>query len=341
MLTATGLPDGLAMDSVGLIIGSVATAGEYKVKLQAQNGHGHAKRTLRLVVGKHKLGLTPPMGWNSWNAYGMANSSQRTRDAADAMVSSGLAAKGFMYINLDDGWQNGRSTDGVIKTTAKFGDIKNLADYVHSKGLRLGLYSSPGPTTCGGHTGSYQHERIDAQTYARWGVDYLKYDWCSYGHIVPHSDMQELIAPYAKMREELDSISSDIFFSLCQYGMGHVWTWGGKPPVNGNIYRISGDINDSWVAMCANGFGSDFSLFPFAGPGHWNDPDMLVVGYGHFENGSLHWTYLTPHAPHEQLTHFTLWCILAAPLLLGCDLQNLNKFTIDLMTRAVLKNNVV
>ncbi len=329
-ITATGLPDGLAMDDRGLITGKINQAGEYKVRLTAKNRLGTAQRTLRLVAGEHKLALTPQMGWNSWNAYGMDNDAKRTCAAADAMVKSGLAAKGFMYINIDDGWQNGRAADGEIKTTDKFGDMKKIVDYVHSKGLRFGLYSSPGPTTCGGHTGSFGHVVQDAQTYARWGVDYLKYDWCSYGNEVPaHPDLEQFIKPYREMGEALRKSGRDIFFSLCQYGMGHVWTWGGKPPVWGNSYRISGDINDSWAAMTSNGFNSDGMLFPFAGPSHWNDPDMLVVGYGSFEDGPLHWTKLTPH---EQLTHITLWCMLAAPLLLGCDLEKLNKFTIDLMT---------
>lgn len=329
-IRATGLPDGLMMDEKGLITGKMNQAGEYKVKLTAKNSLGTAHRTLRLVAGEHKLALTPQMGWNSWNAYGMANDAKRTRAAADAMVNSGLAAKGFMYINIDDGWQNGRNANGEIKTTDKFGDMKAIADYVHSHGLRFGVYSSPGPKTCGGHTGSFGHEVQDANTYARWGVDYLKYDWCSYSEEAPkHPDLEQFIKPYKVMGEALRHSGRDIFFSLCQYGMGHVWTWGGKSPVWGNSYRISGDINDSWRSMTSNGFNSDGMLFPFAGPGYWNDPDMLVVGWGYFEDGPLHWTKLTPN---EQLTHITLWCMLAAPLLLGCDLEKLNKFTTDLMT---------
>lgn len=329
-ITAAGLPSGLQIDPSGMITGQINEPGEHSVHLTAKNKFGHAERTLRIVAGEHKLALTPPMGWNSWNAFGMNNSAQRTMGTAAAMVNKGLAAKGFRYINIDDGWQNGRTSEGEIKTTEKFGDMKKLADYVHAKGLLFGLYSSPGPTTCGGHTGSFGHEFQDARTYARWGVDYLKYDWCSYGQEVPpHPSSEQYIKPYRLMREALDRVDHDILFSLCQYGWDHVWTWGGQPPVWGNTYRISGDISDSWASMSANGFDSDADLFPFAGPGHWNDPDMLVVGYGHFEDGPLHWTKLTPH---EQLTHITLWCMLAAPLLLGCDLEKLNKFTIDLMT---------
>ena len=329
-VSAVGLPDGLTMDHRGLITGRVQNANEYKVKLTATNAHGQATRTLKIAVGEHMLARTPAMGWNSWNAYGMGNSSRRTMEAADAMVASGLASKGFMYINIDDGWQNGRRADGTVKTTNKFPSIKDLAHHVHGKGLRFGVYSSPGPTTCGGHTGSFGHVAQDARTYASWGVDYLKYDWCSYGGEVPKNpDLEDYVKPYRQMSEALRSTNRDIFFSLCQYGMAHVWTWAGKAPVYGGSARISGDINDSWGAVVNNGFHADGSLFPFARPGYWNDPDMLVVGVGSFEDGGLHPTKLTPW---EQVTHITHWCMLAAPLLLGCDLTQLDKFTTDLMT---------
>lgn len=329
-IKAVGLPDGLSLDDRGFISGQVKQAGEYRVKLTAVNSHGSAKRTLKIIAGKHMLARTPAMGWNSWNAYGMDNSEKLTMAAADAMVSSGLAAKGFMYVNMDDGWQNGRRADGTIRTTSKFPSMSKLADHIHSRGLRFGVYSSPGPTTCGGHTGSFGHVQQDADTYAKWGVDYLKYDWCSYGaKVPPHPDLEQYIKPYREMGRALRSSDRDIFFSLCQYGMGHVWTWGGLYPVYGNSYRISGDINDSWEAVMNNGFLADGPLFPFSAPGRWNDPDMLVVGVGSFEDGPPHPTHLTPN---EQVTHITHWCMLAAPLLLGCDLTILDKFTTDLMT---------
>ncbi len=329
-VSADNLPPGLQMDPSGLITGKIAKAGEYKVRLTAKNALGSARRTLRLVAGEHKLALTPLMGWESWNAYGLNNSAERTRSATDALVKSGLAAKGFNYVIIDEGWQDGRSADGELKSNDKFGDLKQLADYVHHRGLRIGIYSSPGPKTCAGNVGSFGHEFQDAKTFSRWGMDYLKYDWCSYGSLVPrNADLAQLIKPYQLMRAALDQTDRDIFYSMCQYGIGHVWTWGGQAPVWGNSWRISGDIDDSWAAVSFNGFDSDGNLFPFAGPGHWNDPDMLVVGYGFFEDGGLHWTRLTPH---EQLTHITLWCILAAPLLLGCVLEKLDKFTTDLMT---------
>ncbi|MGC9261399.1 MAG: glycoside hydrolase family 27 protein, partial [Phycisphaerae bacterium] len=182
--------------------------------------------------------------------------------------------------------------------------------------------------------GSFGHVQQDARTYAKWGADYLKYDWCAYAELLKANvlggrlDIERYIKPYALMGEALRRTNRDVFYSLCQYGMGHVWTWGGKPPVNGNSYRISYDIQDTWKLMCRNGFDQAGPLFPFAGPGHWNDPDMLVVGYGFFEQKHQHWTRLTPQ---EQLTHITLWCMLASPLLLGCVLTRLDKFTLDLV----------
>ncbi|MGC8561414.1 MAG: glycoside hydrolase family 27 protein [Phycisphaerae bacterium] len=335
-VSARGLPDGLRMDNAGIITGKVKRAGEYKVRLTARNNLGSAHRTLRIVAGEHKLALTPLMGWEAWNVFGTTNNAERTRQAAAAMVRSGLAAKGYNYIIVDEGAQLGRDADGELMVPASFGGygaVKNLIDYVHSQGLRYGTYSSPGVKTCAGNTGSYGHVLQDAKTYARWGVDYLKYDWCSYSQKVPrHPDLEQRIKPYREMRQALDQIDRDIAYSICQYGLTHVWTWGGTPPVWGNTYRISTDITDSWGSIYNNGFKCDGNLFPFAGPGHWNDPDMLVVGYGWFEagpTGSMHWTNLTPH---EQLTHITLWCMLAAPLLLGCDLEKLDKFTTDLIT---------
>ena len=334
-LSSVGLPDGLTMRN-GIITGSVKRRGEYKVRLTATNSVGTAHRTLRIVAGEHKLALTPLMGWEAWNAFGTTNNAEKTRLAAEALIRSGLAAKGYNYVIVDEGAQRGRRADGELEVPASFGGyraVKDLINYVHSEGLRYGTYSSPGPKTCAGNTGSFGHVYQDAMTYAHWGVDYLKYDWCSYSQKVPqHPDLEQFIKPYREMRSALDRIDRDIAYALCQYGMAHVWTWGGNPPVWGNTFRVSWDINDSWAAICHNGFQSAGRLFPFAGPGHWNDPDMLVVGYGWFEDGpmgSMHWTKLTPH---EQLTHITLWCMLAAPLLLGCDLTKLDKFTTDLMS---------
>ena len=335
--SARGLPEGLTLDKVtGEITGSIGKPGEYTVTLIAANALGRKERDLKIVVGP-TICLTPPMGWNSWNCWACAVDDQKVRAAADAFVSSGLINHGWTYINIDDCWEvqpnskdpilggETRDKDGMIRTNKKFPDMKALADYVHGKGLKLGIYSSPGPETCAGYTGSYQHEQQDAEQYAKWGIDYLKYDWCSYGKIAPKPDLADLQKPYQVMRAALDRIDRDIVFSLCQYGMGKVWEWGGT--VGGNCWRTTGDISDSWGSMAANGFG-EAGHEKYAKPGNWNDPDMLVVGdVGWGPN--LHPTHLKPD---EQYTHLSLWCLLSSPLLLGCDLTKLDDFTMNLLT---------
>ena len=325
--SAENLPAGLALDSgTGIITGSLRQAGTFHVKLTVKGARGQASRELTIVGGEHKLALTPPMGWNSWNVWACAVDDAKTRAAADAMVKSGLAAHGFQYINIDDCWEGKRGANGDIQTNEKFPDMKALGDYIHSKGLRFGIYSSPGPKTCAGYEATYQHEEQDVRTWAGWGVDYLKYDWCSYGGIAKNSkDLPVLQKPYRIMRAALDKADRDIVFSLCQYGMGDVWKWGAE--VGGNLWRTTGDIKDSWSSMAGIGFGHE-ERSPYAGPGHWNDPDMLVVGkLGWGPN--LHDTHLVPN---EQITHITLWCLLAAPLLIGCDMSQMDPFTIDLLS---------
>jgi alpha-galactosidase len=324
--SARNLPAGLTLDKqAGILSGTLRKAGTTDVEVTVRGPRGIARRTLRIVGGEHKLALTPPMGWNSWNVWAGAVDDAKVRAAADWMVKSGLAAHGFRYINIDDTWEAGRDANGEITSNEKFPDMKALAAYVHSKGLMLGIYSSPGPKTCGGYEGSYQHEVQDAKTYARWGIDYLKYDWCSYGDVATGEGLEKLQKPYRVMREALDKADRDITFSLCQYGMGDVWQWGGQ--IGGNCWRTTGDINDSWGSLQSIAFAQD-GHEKFAGPGHWNDPDMLVVGKLGW-GPSIHPTHLTPN---EQITHITMWCLLSSPLLLGCDLSQLDKFTLDLMT---------
>ncbi|MBK7403637.1 MAG: NPCBM/NEW2 domain-containing protein [Phycisphaerales bacterium] len=323
---AKGLPKGLALDeSTGVISGSLAGDGSWDVKIAARNELGSTEAVVTIVGGANALALTPPMGWNSWNCWAGAVDDSKVRAAADWMVRSGLADHGFTYINIDDTWEAGRDEQGRILTNEKFPDMKALADYVHSKGLKLGIYSSPGPQTCAGYEGSYQHEKLDADRYAEWGIDLLKYDWCSYGNIEPKPDHAALMKPYVTMRDALRGSSRDIVYSLCQYGMGNVWEWGDE--VGGNYWRTTGDINDSWASMAGIGFGQA-DLAPYAGPGHWNDPDMLVVGKVGW-GPSLHDSRLTPD---EQVTHITLWSMLASPLLIGCDLSQMDQFTLALLS---------
>jgi len=230
------------------------------------------------------------------------------RAQADAMVSSGMKAVGYVYVNIDDCWQGTRDERGFIHPNEKFPDMKALADYIHSKGLKFGIYSSPGPKTCAGYEGSYGHEEHDAQTYAAWGVDYLKYDWCS--------AKGDQLAAYTKMRDALRRTGRPSVYSLCQYGMERVWAWGAS--VGGQLWRTTGDITDNYDRMALIGFGQN-GLERFAGPGHWNDPDMLEVG-----NGGM--------TDEEYRTHMSLWCLLAAPLLAGNDLTKMTPETLAILT---------
>jgi len=404
-VTAQGLPDGLTLDpSTGNITGTVAQAGQDDVNFTASNALGSGAATIRFVIGP-TICLTPPLGWNSWNAFHVTVTDNKIRGAADAMVATGLIDHGWTFINMDDRWEGDRDANGVIQSGKKFPDMKALTDYIHSKGLKVGIYSSPGPLTCAGAVASYLHEDQDAATYAAWGIDYLKYDWCSYGSIaemlredkyadllsgsnaaeakslalenailtmrrygrdpsyLPQSDalkqlaaqsasytkdqiaarmkaikhrLEELHAlshlfdasqiaafevdldkaPYIKMRASLDKVNRDIVFSFCQYGMGKVWEWGAQ--TGGNLWRTTGDIGPTWPSVESHGFNQN-GLEQWAGPGHWNDPDMLEIG-----NGNL--------TPDENYTHMTLWCMLSAPLLIGCDMPRMTPFTVSLFS---------
>jgi len=324
--SATGLPDGLKLDSrTGIITGVVTQKGDYPVVFTVHNSAGTKTKKFTIKIGD-VIGLTPALGWNSWNAFGLTVNDQKVRVAAKTMTDK-LAAHGWGYINIDDGWEAPqRTASGEITPNQKFPDMKGLTDYVHSLGLRVGIYSSPGPRTCGGYLGSWQHEEQDAKTYGDWGIDYLKYDWCSYSEV---TDAQPTLAdykkPYQVMRASLDKIPRDIMFSFCQYGMGDVWKWGAE--VGGNSWRSTGDIEDTWKSMSTIGF-NQIADGPYAQPGHFNDPDMLVVGkvgWGDNQRNSR-------LSPDEQYTHISLWSLLSSPLLIGCDMGKLDRFTLGLLT---------
>lgn len=327
-LTVSGLPKGIAYDAKSHVLRGTAPAkGKYVIRLSAKNAYGTDRRDLTLVTGEHMLAQAPPLGWNSWNVWGLDVDADKVRAAADSFIKLGLADAGFAYVNIDDGWEAGRSATGEIQTNKKFGDMEPLASYIHSLGLKLGIYSSPGPKTCGGYEGSYKHEFQDAATYAKWGVDYLKYDWCSYGGVEKsHGDRLEYAQrPYILMRKALDAANRDIVYSLCQYGMEDVYKWGKQ--IGGNAWRTTGDINDSWSSMAGIGFDHD-KRSPYASPGGWNDPDMLVVGRLGWSRNSRP----TKLSGNEQITHISLWAMLSSPLLIGCDLTKVDDFTRDLLT---------
>lgn len=264
------------------------------------------------------LAATPPMGWNSWNHFANRVTDADVRSAADALASTGMRDAGYVYVNLDDTWQGKRDAQGVLHPNERFPYMKALADYVHAKGLKFGIYSSPGAKTCGGYEGSLGHEAQDAKTYAAWGVDFLKYDLCSYQDNM-HKAQQEhpddpllefrmMRAAYAKMGDALKATGRPILYSLCQYGMDEPWRFG--PGVHAQMWRTTDDINDTYTRMIEIAY-EQAPLAKYAGPGHWNDPDMLEVG-----NGGM--------KPNEYRTHMSLWVLLGAPLLAGNDLSRMS-----------------
>ncbi len=276
-----------------------------------------------LFAQESTLAATPPMGWNSWNKFGCNVSEDLVRQIADAMVSTGMKDAGFQYVIIDDCWQTSRDKDGnIIADAQKFpSGIKALADYIHAKGLKFGIYSDAGTKTCQGRPGGRGYEFQDARQYAAWGVDYLKYDWCS-------TSTQDAPSTYALMRAALDASGRPIVFSLCEWGKDKPWLWGKGI---GNLWRTTGDIKDQWDGKikwprgdcCAYGMlailDQQDGLESYAGPGHWNDPDMLEVGNGGMTN-------------IEYRSHFSLWAILAAPLIAGNDLRDMMPEIHDILT---------
>ncbi len=273
-----------------------------------------------------QIAPTPPMGWNSWNYFAEKVTDKDIRASADQIVSTGMKDAGYIYVNIDDTWEGKRDASGLLHTNDKFPDMKALADYVHSKGLKIGIYSGPGNKTCGGFAASLGHEEQDAKMYADWGIDYLKYDLCSFIPDVmekqaPHdkvAQMKLMIAAYVKMGKALKATGRPIVFSLCQYGWDAPWEW--APALGGNLWRTTGDIDPHWDRIYAILEQQD-GLAKYVGPGHWNDPDMLEVG-----NGKL--------TLAENRSHFSMWAMLASPLLAGNDLPNMKPEIKSILTNA-------
>lgn len=267
------------------------------------------------AAGKDEmLALTPPMGFNNWNAFGCDVSADLIKATADAIVETGLKDAGYEYVNIDDCWSEmERGADGrLVPDPQKFPDgIAAVADYVHERGLKLGIYADAGTKTCAGYPGSLGYEEIDAQTFADWGVDYLKYDNC-YNN--SDGSQEDYIARYTAMGEALDATGRPIVYSICEWGSSAPWEWAGDV---GHLWRTTGDIADNWQSV-RDIIAANLPLADAAGPGRWNDPDMLEVG-----NGGMTQT--------EYRTHFSMWAIMAAPLLIGTDLRNVSQETLDIL----------
>ena len=348
---AQGLPASLKLDATTGIISGVTPekTGAYAVTLMATNAKGKSSRLLRVVVGD-ALGLTPQMGWNTWYSDYGNPTAEKVRQAADAMISSGMADFGYQYVNVDDGWPmkpgskepelSGapRDSQGMIRPNDRFRDMAALAAYIHAKGLKAGLYSSPGPLNCAGYTGSWQHEELDAKTFAAWKFDFLKYDWCSYGTIAPKNPtVADYRKPYDLMGGILKTLDRDIVLNLCQYGMGDVWTW--APDSGGHSWRTTGDLGDEkrkrlpgfyYIAL------ANASHASYAGPGHWNDPDYILIGA--IDTPEKYEQAQTPKlvslTADEQYSYMSMWSLMASPLFFGGDMSMLDDFTLGILNNS-------
>jgi alpha-galactosidase len=337
---AEGLPPSLTLDAAtGIIRGSAPARGEHTVTLKAKNARGQATRAFKIVAGD-RLALTPPMGWNHWYAHYNRITDKMMREAADVMIRSGMADVGYQYVNIDDCWPNApkhkdlsrvgplRDAQGNVLANVHFPDMKGLTDYIHSKGLKAGIYTSPGPLTCAGYTGAYGHAAQDAAQFVAWGFDFLKYDWCSYGQVVKGQKGLEVFQkPYREMGEILRRQPRDVVYNLCQYGLGDVWRWGAA--VHSQCWRTGGDLGyelDKIFDVALR----NVKLREFNRPGAWNDPDYLQIGYiGPAGKQTEPQPCRMPAS--EQYSFMSLWCLLACPLIYSGDMSRLDAFTLNVL----------
>ena len=340
-----GLPPSLHLDNKSGIISGTAPAqrGDYAMTLHALNRHGKSARPFKLVVGD-LLALTPPMGWNDWYSYYTRVTEQVIREAAEAMVTSGMADFGYQYVDIDDCWMRKpgsadpalggqqRSSTGAILPNGHFPYMPALTAYIHARGLKAGIYTGPGPLTCGHYTASYQHEQADAQQIADWGFDFLKYDLCSYHQLFPAGTLEDDQRPYRLMGGILFKLDRDVVFNLCQYGRNGVWNWGAE--VNGNEWRTTGDVGAMKGAALPGFYGAGFSNAEHsaaAGPGHWNDPDYILIGYVgnafHAEDPPA----LTSLTPDEQYSYMSMWSLETAPLFYSGVMTRLDAFALNIL----------
>lgn len=345
--SVTKLPPGLTLESAsGIIRGTTpAAVGDYRVVIKARNRHGQAVRGFRIVVGQ-TLSLTPPMGWNSWYTHYAKVTDQTMREAADATVASGMADFGYEFVAVDDCWARkadapnprhrgaARDPAGAILPNQDFPDMKALTDYIHAKGLKVGIYTSPGPMTCGGYTGSWQHEEQDARTFAAWGFDLLKYDLCSYRRTPGIKTAEDDRTPYRKMGAILQSMPRDIVLNMCQYGRADVWKWGGE--AGAQSWRTTGDLGLERSTALPGFYSVAFrnaGHWEYAGPGRWNDPDYILIGY---VGDARSWKEGRPAervklTAHEQYSYMSLWALMASPLFFGGDMSRLDEFTLNVL----------
>ena len=338
---AERLPETLTLDpDSGIITGTTpATKGEYIVKFHARNEVGTDVREWKLAVGD-LLALTPPMGWNSWYIHYDRVTEVDMRAAADAMIESGMADFGYQYVNIDDCWMKKKGDEpyhdanGAVLPNAKFPDMAGLAEHIHALGLRAGLYTSPGPWTCAGYVGAFEHEEADARRFAEWGYDFLKYDWCSYESVAKGEGVERLQRPYRQISEILRRLDRDLVLNLCQYGMGDVWQWGAE--VGGHCWRTTGDLGNVRGGLLPGFYSigmSNAKHWENAKPGAWNDPDYILIGWidSPFVPGQGAPVTLTPN---EQYSYMSLWCLMAAPLIFSGDMTKLDAFTLNVLCNA-------
>ncbi|MBX3738769.1 MAG: NPCBM/NEW2 domain-containing protein [Candidatus Didemnitutus sp.] len=338
--SAEGLPPSLHLDAAaGIISGTTPDRGDYTVTLHAGNGHGRDSRILKIVAGD-TLALTPSMGWNDWYAHTDRVTDAMMRAAADLMISSGLADVGYDYVNIDDCWSNApthrdpqrvgpaRDAAGNILPNRRFPDMKALTDYIHARGLKAGIYSSPGELTCAKFASSWGHEAQDAAQFAAWGFDFLKYDWCSYRlKVGSPPSLDEMQRPYRLMGPLLRQQNRDILFNLCQYGIGDVWKWGAD--VDGHSWRTGGDLGYELDRLFSVAL-KNASLRDYQKPGSWNDPDYLQIGFmGPNKPGEKGKPFALN--PTEQYAFMSLWSLMAAPLFYSGDLTALDEFTLNVL----------
>jgi alpha-galactosidase len=343
--SVSGLPSSLHLDPAsGIITGTTPAApDEYMLTLKAKNARGKTSRPFKIVVGG-TIGLTPQMGWNDWYTFYAHPTDSLIRKSADAMVASGMADFGYQYVDMDDAWERKpgstdeqlggppRDANGNILPNAHFPDMPALTAYIHSLGLKAGIYSGPGPLTCARFEASYQHEDADAHQIAAWGFDLLKYDWCSYRRIVKSNDLADLQLPYRKMSTFLKNQDRDIVLNMCQYGMGDVWKWGRE--VGGNSWRTTGDLGAVRGGTLPGFYAVAFANAEhdaFAGPGGWNDPDYILIGTVGDALNSARPAKPTTLTAAEQYSYMSMWSLMASPLIFSGDMTKLDAFTLNIL----------